>query len=111
MRHCSKPLRMTNSWLSPSGSWDLIRAGRTSLPLASSLHSYSLVKKVIDVVVVLFSIAKIEKFQPLPTTLTHFFTFLVKNRGITTCRFCRFSQKIRLDQSKLDWYRSKIRLL
>src|SRR5882762_10331368 len=80
MRHCSKPLRITNSWLSPSGSWDLIRAGKTSLPLASSLHSYSLVKKVIDVVVVLSSIAKIEKFQPLPTTLTHFFTFLAKMR-------------------------------
>jgi hypothetical protein len=36
------------------------------------------VKKVIDVVVVLSSLAKIEKFQPLPTTLTHFFAFLAK---------------------------------
>src|SRR5579872_6435500 len=78
MRHCSKPLRMTNSWLSPSGSWDLIRAGSTSLPLASSLHSNSLVKKVIDVVVVLSSITKIEILQPLPTTFTHFFAFLSK---------------------------------
>src|SRR5436189_2023689 len=47
----SKPRRITNSWLSPKGSWDLIRAGSTSLPLASSLLAYSLVKKVIDVVV------------------------------------------------------------
>src|SRR2546421_13075336 len=83
MRHCSKPLRITNSWLSPSldGSWDLIRAGRTNLPLASSLHSYSLVKKVIDVVVVFSSLAKIDIFKPLPTTLTHFFTFFLKIRS------------------------------
>src|SRR5258708_33991035 len=53
-RQGSKPLRITSSRLSPSGSWDLILDGRTTLPLASPFLSYSLVKKVMDVGVAVF---------------------------------------------------------
>src|SRR5690349_20392023 len=68
IKHCSKPLLITSS-SPPSGSCALIRAGSTNLPLESSLHSYSLVKKVIDCSGCLFLLNKHSNFVP---TFNHF---------------------------------------
>src|SRR5690606_10894548 len=43
-RQGSNPLLITNSLAELSGKLDLILEGKTSLPSASNLHSYSLVK-------------------------------------------------------------------
>ena len=48
-----------NQFAAVIGQLRLIREGRTNLPLASSLHSYSLVKKVIDCSGCLFLLSKL----------------------------------------------------